>query len=261
MIQDASNAELQGKFLSKLYKKFKPHITLINDVVVFAKFVNTSYSILVLLHPDNLILCEDANFQSVQIPAPRVNILCDPVTSHDYLYEAYLYTFVFNIFLFLFIIYLSRWHPFKKHADIISIILVVFTLFMMLAKIFMVFYVLIMQIYFECNVATFPTHYCTDVMIQFSGVEIDCAQFCEVAPNPELFLLGSTLLLSFLYLCFLIYTYYDACKTLREQQTAKVVAADTVGEIAHEQEEEDEQEIEEDENAENESLLRRNVIK
>jgi len=256
MIQDlsASNVELQGKFLSKLYKKFKPHISLINDVVVFAKFINTSYSILVLLNPDNLISCGDANFRDLQIPAPRIEIMCDPVTSHDKLYDAYFYTFVFNIFLFLFIIYLSRWHPFKKHADIISIVLVVFTLFMMLAKVFMIFYVLNMQIYFACNVPTFPTHFCTEVVIKSFSQEIECTQYCRVAPNPELFLLGSSLILSFLYICFLLYMYHDACKTLREEQTKTVVAADTIEEIAHEEEGDDDEE-------ESEVLLRRNIVK
>eukprot|EP00026_Physarum_polycephalum_P011555 Phypoly_transcript_11790.p1 GENE.Phypoly_transcript_11790~~Phypoly_transcript_11790.p1 ORF type:complete len:277 (+),score=36.21 Phypoly_transcript_11790:335-1165(+) len=212
----------KSKLVQSIYSKLKPHISFLNDLVMFATFVNTSYAILVLLHPNLLIQCRDVDTQDLQMPSAKVRLLCDPSTSQTYLYDSYLYTFVFNIVLFVLIIYLSRWCPFKLYADIISVILVVTTLVMLLAKIFMIFYVPVIQAVFSCpNVGNFTYDYCTEKSIEVNSTtgpeSISCSQNCEVHPNMELYLLGLTLILSFFYMCYLLYLYHDSCKPVPEK--------------------------------------------
>jgi hypothetical protein len=50
IIEEHSKAIAEkSKMISDFYTKVKPHISFLNDLVIFATFINTSYSILVLL--------------------------------------------------------------------------------------------------------------------------------------------------------------------------------------------------------------------
>jgi len=230
--------EVRRSKVTTMYIRLKPHISLLNDMVVLAKFINTSFSILTLLHPKELVGCSDVETENnIQISARAMENMCDPFTPSNSLYDMYLYTFLFNIGLFIFAIFLSRWHPWIQHAELISAVLVVVTLFMLFSKMFMIFYVPSLSVFFHCEYQTgnFSVPYCTNKMLLVGDpnttlTRVSCASSCVISPNAEIYMLAGTLVLSFLYICYLVYCYQTAAVEKRKPNNSEV---DIVSIIPH----------------------------
>eukprot|EP01112_Ceratiomyxa_fruticulosa_P002487 TRINITY_DN125_c0_g1_i1.p1 TRINITY_DN125_c0_g1~~TRINITY_DN125_c0_g1_i1.p1 ORF type:complete len:263 (-),score=12.01 TRINITY_DN125_c0_g1_i1:117-905(-) len=203
--------------------RMRPHWHLLSDITVFAKFIFTSYSILVLLKPENLYLCSDTQVENtIWVPSIYSYQFCKPHINVQPLYDAYLYSFIVNIFLFLFIIYINKKTPFKENSEWVTMTLVLFVLTMILAKLFMVIYVTYLDLGFYCvDQRTFTTEFCLNIDLNSTYVPmlenytLPCAFACTIQIQPELFLLVATLGLSFLYLCSLLYSYHSKCKNER----------------------------------------------
>jgi hypothetical protein len=45
-----------------------------------------------------------------------------------------------------------------------------------------------------------------------------CGDQCEIRPGREIYLLAFTLILSYFYICFLIYTYFSKCREMERRE-------------------------------------------
>jgi len=207
--------------IARLYQFVRPHISIVNDIAVFAKFINTSLSILILLDSSSLVSCKDVSVSSgtVQLSAKAMEATCEPFTPSNFVYDLYLYTFLFNIGLFIFNIYLSRRQPWKQHSELVSVIVATFTLIMLFSKLLMIFYVPSLDVYYRCDTSAknYTIPYCTDktFIVNITSYPytypVTCSGYCDIHPNIEIYFLASTLILSFFYICYLVYSYHVAC--------------------------------------------------
>jgi len=117
---------------------------------------------------------------------------------------------------------------------------------MVLAKVFMVVYVVYLDLDFDCvDQSIFTTKYCSNIELNstyipmLQGYTLPCVFACTIQIQPELFLLVSTLGLSFLYLCSLLYSYHSKCKNEKNvfdyeeiediNESAKLINTTSVG--------------------------------